>query len=109
MRSKTNPGSQAVPPAEPRAACEKSKSLRCGELFGGNRDVDSAAVIDELLVALAGFCGSDRYEHDDVTVIALDFEPITKGECLRRVLLNRCVRPALRGLGAIRDRVIPIS
>lgn len=51
------------------------------------------AIVGTLLHALADFCGSRSFTHDDVTIIALRFEPITKLECTRLILKNRVLRP----------------
>ena len=53
----------------------------------------SSELINALLSGLSEFCGSKRFTHDDVTVIALEFEPISRAECLRLFLRNRVARP----------------
>lgn len=72
------------------------------EIFGSRRvetilnrfaSLNSSELVETLLTALADFCGVERFSHDDVTIIALQFEPITRLECARLFLKNRLLRP----------------
>ena len=72
------------------------------EIFGSRRvesilnrfaTLDSSELVETLLTALKEFCGEKRFTHDDVTIIALEFEPITKFDCARLFLRNRLIRP----------------
>lgn len=50
-------------------------------------------IVNGLIDELSGFCGDQPFTHDDVTILAIRFDPMSRMDCLRDVLRNRVLRP----------------